>query len=479
MRADNTQLISSILLGSLSLIPNNPLRYVALASTVAFALLYHLHFGPTAFLLQLAQSIKQTEEVFEQAKSNAMCPRDRFSLAAEWIRLLEVKRSVSETQCRLWAGGKPSWKQYWHIHRRVADCVYSVDNIRTAVQLWLVAIKSPDLETSVYPTAMVAARLQRPAPYSMTSSECSIPIRRIINYNESGDDDSRLIRVQNTHFRVSPRILQAGSSRFKTILKSRESPIMLSGHSSAQFRAFLGAVYAQQLPSARTLDITRLCSIAEVSYKYEFYSLKLWSMEGVAALVNAPNSLLRTAPSETFVRLIRLALLYRDANLSRSVQSKWLTRIHWHDLDPAPALVIADAYDLRQLLCHAYYVHLVNAEPRISRAKSIGAGSPLTPTQNLHRQLQEAPPAFEGDGKCDSHERCLLAWKARWAFEIGRSSLFAPLDVLRRLLFMEGNLGADEVFTKCMSAGCRKEALYAIAKKRAEISENLHHHFDL
>ncbi|KAJ6504704.1 hypothetical protein C8R47DRAFT_155655 [Mycena vitilis] len=288
-----------------------------------------------------------------------------------------------------------------------------------------------------------------------------------------------------------PRILQAGSSRFKTILKSRESPIVLSGHSSAQFRAFLGAVYAQQLPSARTLDIARLCSIAEVSYKYEFNSLKLWSMEGVASLVNAPDSLLRDAPSETFVRLIRLALLYRDADLSRSVQSKWLTRIHWHDLDPAPALVIADAYDLRQLLCHAYYVHLVSVEPRISRAESIGAGSPLTPTQNLHvfcgyhsllacwRQLQEAPPAFEADGRCDSHERCLVAWKARWAFEIGRSSLFAPVDVLRRLLFMEGNLGADGVLTKCMSAGCRKGALDAIAKKRAEISENLHHHFDL
>ncbi|KAJ7617437.1 hypothetical protein DFH06DRAFT_1342855 [Mycena polygramma] len=134
MQAD-TQLISSILLGSLSLIPNNPLRYVALASTVAVALLYHLHLRPTAILDQLAQRIKQTEDVFKRAKSNDVCPRDRFSLAAEWVRLLEVKRSISEMQCRLWAGGRPTYKQYWQVNRRVAKCVNSADDIRTAVQL--------------------------------------------------------------------------------------------------------------------------------------------------------------------------------------------------------------------------------------------------------------------------------------------------------------------------------------------------------
>ncbi|KAJ7606575.1 hypothetical protein DFH06DRAFT_1149895 [Mycena polygramma] len=132
MRADS-QLISSIVLGSLSLIPNNPLRYVALASTVAVTLLYHLHLRPTAFLHHLAQSIKQTEGIFEQAISNDMCPRDRFSLAAE------LKRSVSEMQCHLWAKGNKSWKQYWHLHRSVVECVNSVENIRIAAQLVLEA----------------------------------------------------------------------------------------------------------------------------------------------------------------------------------------------------------------------------------------------------------------------------------------------------------------------------------------------------
>ncbi|KAJ7464720.1 hypothetical protein B0H11DRAFT_2240500 [Mycena galericulata] len=326
----------------------------------------------------------------------------------------------------------------------------------------------------------------------MSSSECSIPIRRIINYN-SGEDDFRIIRVQNMRFKVNACILRAGSTKFNDMLKSRDSPIVLSGHSGAQFRTFLSAVYAQPLPCAKNIDIARLCSIAEVSYKYDFNALKLWSMEGIKTLVCGPSSLLRTALSETFVRLIRLALLYRDADLSRTIQSKWLTRIHWHDLPPAPALVIADAYDLRHLLCHAYYVHLVDVAPSIVHGERIDIDTPLSAAQNLHifcgyysllaawRQLQEAPPAFALTVGCDSqaHECCLVAWSARWALEIGRPSMFPPVDILRRLLSMEQHLEKDAVLLKCMGAECRLAALDAIAKKRAEISDNLHHHFDL
>ncbi|KAJ7019418.1 hypothetical protein C8F04DRAFT_1197678 [Mycena alexandri] len=231
-------------------------------------------------------------------------------------------------------------------------------------------------------------------------------------------------------FKVNPRVLRAGSPIFKTILKGRDSPIVLSGHTASQFRTFLWAVYAQPLPSAKSFDVARLCSIAEVSFKYDFNSLKLWSMEGIKSLVESPNTILRTAASETFVRLIRLALLYRDPALSRTVQSKWLTRLHWHDLPAAPALVVADAHDLRHLLYHAYYVHLVDVAPRIDREQPIDDGdSPLSTVQNLHvfcgyhsllaawKQLQESAPSFTPDAACSSHSKCLIAWNARWALE--------------------------------------------------------------
>ncbi|KAJ7145224.1 hypothetical protein C8R46DRAFT_1011252 [Mycena filopes] len=335
---------------------------------------------------------------------------------------------------------------------------------------------------------MVASRVQR-----STSLECTIPIRRIINYS-SGDDELRMIRVQNTRFKVNPRVLRAGSPIFKTLLKGRNSPIVLSGHTAVQFQHFLWAVYAQPLPSAKALEVGRLCSIAELSFKYDFNSLKIWSMDGLKSLVDGPHTILRTAPSDTFVRLLRLALLYHDPALSRAVQARWLTRLHWHDLPPAPAVVLADAHDLRHLLCHAYYVHLVELAPRIARGQRIDtdADSLLSTAQNLHvfcgyhsllaawKQLLEAAPAFAAHPDCTAHERCLTAWNARWALETAHiDNVFASVDVLRRLLFVERRLEVDAVAAECMTAGCMREALDAIAKKRAEISDNLHHYFDL
>ncbi|KAJ6585443.1 hypothetical protein B0H19DRAFT_1059671 [Mycena capillaripes] len=88
MRTD-VQLISSILLGSLSLIPNNILRYTALGSVIVFTLIYNFHLRPATRLRELEQGIQQTEEFFERAKSNP-CPQDKFKLTQEWLRLLEA-----------------------------------------------------------------------------------------------------------------------------------------------------------------------------------------------------------------------------------------------------------------------------------------------------------------------------------------------------------------------------------------------------
>jgi uncharacterized protein (DUF58 family) len=88
MRADD-QLLSSIVLGSVSLIPNSSLRYTALGFAVAFALVYNLLSKRATRLHQLKQIIQQTEEGFGSAKSKCACPRDQLRLAEEWVQFLE------------------------------------------------------------------------------------------------------------------------------------------------------------------------------------------------------------------------------------------------------------------------------------------------------------------------------------------------------------------------------------------------------
>ncbi|KAJ7364893.1 hypothetical protein DFH08DRAFT_799206 [Mycena albidolilacea] len=130
MRAD----VQLILLASLSLIPNNTLRYTALGSIIALALVYHIHLNIATWLRQLERSIQQTEEFIEEVKTKCPWPGDQFKLAEERARLLEVKRAASEMHCSVLAAGKPTWKEYWFLKRSVAECANRVKNIRTAVQ---------------------------------------------------------------------------------------------------------------------------------------------------------------------------------------------------------------------------------------------------------------------------------------------------------------------------------------------------------
>jgi hypothetical protein len=85
MRAD----VQLILLASLSLIPNNTLRYTALGSIIALALVYNIHLNIATWLRQLERSIQQTEEFIEEVKSKCPWPGDQFKLAEERVRLLE------------------------------------------------------------------------------------------------------------------------------------------------------------------------------------------------------------------------------------------------------------------------------------------------------------------------------------------------------------------------------------------------------
>jgi hypothetical protein len=88
MRDNVSQLLSPLFFGSLSLIPNDTLRYSALGITAGLALIYVLHLRcPSVQLSQLDDTINKTEESIQNAK--VLCSRDLLSLTTEGVRLLE------------------------------------------------------------------------------------------------------------------------------------------------------------------------------------------------------------------------------------------------------------------------------------------------------------------------------------------------------------------------------------------------------
>ncbi|KAJ7490576.1 hypothetical protein FB451DRAFT_622273 [Mycena latifolia] len=131
---DKTQLVVSILLAFLALIPDNTLRYVALGITVCLAVIYVISIKrPSTLLHQLKETIEATDEIIRRAKSQ--CPRDHLSLAQEGVRLLQIKRSASMITCRILETERLTWGKYWLFSRDIAQCIRSVKAIRTSVQL--------------------------------------------------------------------------------------------------------------------------------------------------------------------------------------------------------------------------------------------------------------------------------------------------------------------------------------------------------
>lgn len=245
------------------------------------------------------------------------------------------------------------------------------------------------------------------------------------------------------------------------------------------------------LPDPTDIPLPSLLSIAEIALKYSFKALKTWAIDGVQTLVTSHDTPLRTAPTEIFIRMLRLSLIYHRPDLGVSIQNKWITRIHWHELPPVPAILMADMHDLQYLLSHALYVHMVNMAPRIAAGKRIDGDSPLTPNQNLHifcgynslaaywTHLRSEAPAFVAAPKCASHDLCKAAWEQKW-FEVMKGPMvYLNVDVLRRLMFVGSVLEEDRFLKVCMKEGCLRSALESVSRKRTDISNNLHHHFDL
>ncbi|KAJ7364898.1 hypothetical protein DFH08DRAFT_799211 [Mycena albidolilacea] len=123
--------VQLILFASLSLIPDNTLRYTALGSAIAPTSVYNIHFSIATWLHRPEKNIQQTEAFIEEVKSKCPWPRDQFRLAEERVRLLDAL-----------AAEKPTWKKYWFLKRSVAECANRVKSIRAAVQQLQLVLES-------------------------------------------------------------------------------------------------------------------------------------------------------------------------------------------------------------------------------------------------------------------------------------------------------------------------------------------------
>ncbi|KAJ7141462.1 hypothetical protein C8R44DRAFT_867083 [Mycena epipterygia] len=162
MRHNLVDQLPSLLLGFLSLISNDTLRYTLLAVTVCLTLLYVVHLErPSAQLDQLEDMIKETEDIIQEAK--LYCARDLLSLAEKGVRLLEVKRSVSMIQCRILEAATLTWNKYRVLSGDIAECAKIIKNIQTAVHLIVEAERQRKLTEDINETETILIGVRSPS----------------------------------------------------------------------------------------------------------------------------------------------------------------------------------------------------------------------------------------------------------------------------------------------------------------------------
>ncbi|KAF9013123.1 hypothetical protein BDQ17DRAFT_1419303 [Cyathus striatus] len=273
---------------------------------------------------------------------------------------------------------------------------------------------------------------------------------------------------------------------------SLDDPAVLEGPTVDQFKTLLWAHFTYPSLSLKSLTLDRLLTIAELSYRYRLKHLMAWAIHGLAFVTHHTDTPFRSAPSEAFVRMLNIAIKYHQKELSTAIQNKWMTRIHWQEVSPIPAILLADAYNLRTLLTHAYYVYLVLMEPRIAKSLRIDIECPLSPKQIKHVycgyyslraywwNLRRTAPEFIRSEECSElHSQCIEVWRRRWAVAGSRAYPSSDINILSRLMSIQQTLEADMLLSVCMTVQCREQAIASISKKRQEIVDNLHHHFDL
>ncbi|KAJ7704048.1 hypothetical protein B0H17DRAFT_1127084 [Mycena rosella] len=143
---------TSLIFGTLSLMPGNTSRYITLGLAFASLAIYAAHhYGPTQRLARLEDVITATEEIMEGAKLD--CARDHMTLVERERRLLETKLAASKIQTQILEARDKTWEEYFQaikeIMEKITECTKDVKGIQTATLLTIEAERQRKLSEGI------------------------------------------------------------------------------------------------------------------------------------------------------------------------------------------------------------------------------------------------------------------------------------------------------------------------------------------
>ncbi|KAJ7854659.1 hypothetical protein B0H13DRAFT_2081018 [Mycena leptocephala] len=248
------------------------------------------------------------------------------------------------------------------------------------------------------------------------------------------DDGDCILRVQDTLFKVHRHLLNHESSAFNGLFSlprgpegkiegaHDSTPVILSGDTPDQVRAFFGYAYSSPLElqyariSSRAID--QLLDTLKFTHKYGLESFERWAAQAITHICTE-RGLLKTCGPELYV-----ALLEMD-------QLSLVNRLRHDD----PALTLAHALDTADH-CDLYHLQLQRLDMPSADLPGAEAAPPLpAELSDVHKlrlltgyrsllfswtRISATPMALVGSRSCrmgpDYHQaHCVSEWNVLWS----------------------------------------------------------------
>ncbi|KAF8651946.1 hypothetical protein AX16_004589 [Volvariella volvacea WC 439] len=208
-----------------------------------------------------------------------------------------------------------------------------------------------------------------PEPTSAPST--SSPTHDPTYYKSDGDC---ILLVSSVLFKIHRFLLTQDASTFGAMFslpQSSDSPTQGSSDDNPitlpddleDFRALCWVLYA--LPEeistqhdVKSVDISKLASLARICRKYEFSSIEQWSIKLLKTHLNAGSACQYPAncSENDLASILELSVLGGVKELEEFIVGKWVDRIRNEQLDVAHALNVAERLNLQKFQGSLYYI---------------------------------------------------------------------------------------------------------------------------
>ncbi|KAK7052497.1 BTB domain-containing protein [Favolaschia claudopus] len=218
-------------------------------------------------------------------------------------------------------------------------------------------------------------------------------------------DGDCIVQVENTLFKIHRYHLleDSESSVFQSMFslptgsepsqgQSVEDPIVLSGDTAAQFRAYLSFVYSlpiqTQINRASMDDLPRLTDIIPFAHKYLLQNCLVWALESMKHVLKNSTVLV---PEEQYLKVLGATNLCAPTyasicdSISGLLIAEWMAEIRTDLNRIGHALEAAETFHQREFLVDLYTLALEILSAAPDPAALLKAGGSLSGIGTLHQ----------------------------------------------------------------------------------------------